>query len=183
MQCPSCQSGVPEGARFCAYCGIALRVCPTCETVWPAEAAFCGVCGTTLDASMMSRDASSETHELEAWGQDADSQDLIGEPLNSGALGALYFPMYPDRRFELVEGELTIGAGDKNDIVIDRPAVSWNHALLIVRERCIKIQDSASTNGTFINEHAVSRPRELSHGDEVRFGNVKLKVWLKPSMR
>ena len=61
--------------------------------------------------------------------------------------------------------------------------MSWNHALLVSRNDRVLIQDSASTNGTFVNDMRVTRPRELKHGDLIRFGNVEYRLWIKPQIR
>lgn len=95
----------------------------------------------------------------------------------------MYETNYPERRHFLRRGDITVGAGDKNDIVVDKPAVSWNHALIIAREQKLQIQDSASTNGTYVNNVEVERPRKLNHGDDVRFGNIEYKIWIKPQLR
>jgi len=160
---------------------MSLRVCQTCSAVWPSEASFCGSCGGSLLVELPRKDIA--TQRLVSHGDTAEVDESVERLLPDTASGFLYFPQFPDRRYEIADGELTIGAGDKNDIIIERPAVSWNHALLIVRDSGLKIQDSASTNGTFVNDVRVSRPRELHHGDLVRFGNVELKLWLRPRMR
>src|SRR5215207_1272951 len=51
MDCPSCGTQNPAGARFCMNCGNALeRRCPSCGTPAPPEARFCMNCGSALDA-------------------------------------------------------------------------------------------------------------------------------------
>ena len=47
MNCPSCQTANPEGARFCMSCGspLASPVCPECRTELPSGAKFCPSCG------------------------------------------------------------------------------------------------------------------------------------------
>lgn len=98
-------------------------------------------------------------------------------------VGFLFKPDFPEHRFYLKDGDITVGAGDKNTIVIDKPAVSWNHAIIITRNDTVRIQDSASTNGTFVNDQRLTRPRNLVHGDDVRFANVAYTVWIKPKLR
>ena len=176
--CPICSRAVPEKARFCAFCGTPLRRCPTCGKLYGPGAEFCGADGTTLEPelSRASNDPRSESSFTEV-------ENEWMEKESAGAFGFIYDTDRPERRFSLLEGEQTIGAGDKNDIVVEAPAVSWNHALIICRNNRALLQDSASTNGTYVNDVRVQRPRELRHGDMVRFGNVDMKLWLKPQLR
>ena len=97
--------------------------------------------------------------------------------------GFLFDPNNPSSRHKLNIGDNTVGAGHNNDIVIDEPAVSWNHALIICRNAKVFVQDSASTNGTFVNGQTVDRPRRLQNSDSVTFGNVTFQVWLKMQYR
>jgi class 3 adenylate cyclase/predicted ATPase len=49
MQCPSCESDNPQGAKFCDVCGIRLPAgCPACGAVNRSGAKFCGTCGAAL---------------------------------------------------------------------------------------------------------------------------------------
>ena len=68
---------------------------------------------------------------------------------------------------------LTIGRGEKNDVVIQDPAVSKHHAKIDpVGDRFVLI-DLQSKNGTFVNENlAVSH--WLKHGDVISIGNHQL---------
>ena len=51
MNCPSCNTQNPDGAKFCMSCGSALvSACPSCGAKLPsAEAKFCPSCGHQLD--------------------------------------------------------------------------------------------------------------------------------------
>jgi class 3 adenylate cyclase len=52
MQCPSCDTAVQEGVKFCGKCGTALpRGCPVCGHVNPSEDRFCSECGASLSPS------------------------------------------------------------------------------------------------------------------------------------
>ncbi|MDB4441877.1 FHA domain-containing protein [bacterium] len=68
---------------------------------------------------------------------------------------------------------LTIGRGEKNDVVIQDPAISKHHAKIDpVGDRFVLI-DLQSKNGTFVNENlAVSH--WLKHGDVISIGNHQL---------
>jgi len=47
--CPSCDTEVPPGAKFCAACGATLsEVCEDCGTTNPADSKFCANCGRGL---------------------------------------------------------------------------------------------------------------------------------------
>lgn len=125
MSCPICSRDVPDGARFCAFCGTPLRRCPACGRLYGPGAEFCGVDGTTLEpesSRMTLGDSDTESSEVGTEGRWLDEQP-------DGAFGFIYAPDYPERRYPLMRGEQTVGAGDKNDIVVEEPAVSWNHAL------------------------------------------------------
>jgi class 3 adenylate cyclase/ribosomal protein L40E len=51
MQCPECNTGNPEGAKFCLNCGGKLvAVCPQCGATLPPQAKFCFECGTQVGA-------------------------------------------------------------------------------------------------------------------------------------
>src|SRR6185436_13881238 len=49
VTCPSCETAIPQGARFCMSCGAALELsCPSCGTTASAGARFCMSCGAAL---------------------------------------------------------------------------------------------------------------------------------------
>ncbi len=48
-RCPYCGQGpVPQGARFCPFCGHQIKWCPNGHIV-PVEAKFCPVCGAKIE--------------------------------------------------------------------------------------------------------------------------------------
>ena len=68
---------------------------------------------------------------------------------------------------------LTIGRGNKNDVVIQDPAVSGHHAKIDpVGDRFVLI-DLQSKNGTFVNE-GLEVSHWLKHGDVISIGNHQL---------
>ena len=177
MNCPSCSGDIAGDSRFCAYCGITIPRCMSCGHLHPLEAGFCPQCGVPTRGA--TSEATIELNDAILPGED----ERWAQNVRENVIGFLFEPDYPERRFYLQEGDATVGAGEKNSLVIDKPAISWNHAILIIRDHKVRLQDSASTNGTFINDEPLSRPQNLQHGDEVRFANVAYLVWIKPQLR
>lgn len=68
---------------------------------------------------------------------------------------------------------LTIGRAADNDVVLDHPQVSAYHALLRRDEFGVRLEDSMSTNGTYLHGQPVSSAR-LGVGDVVRIASYHL---------
>jgi hypothetical protein len=64
------------------------------------------------------------------------------------------------------------------DFVLDDQTVSSHHARLAYRKQQWWLEDLASTNGTFLNGEVVLTPVVLTHGDEVRLGNLGVRIEL-----
>jgi pSer/pThr/pTyr-binding forkhead associated (FHA) protein len=64
---------------------------------------------------------------------------------------------------------VTIGRKMDNDVVIDNLAVSGHHAKVVEENGTHFIEDTGSTNGTFLNETKISKQR-LQPGDQIRVG-------------
>jgi hypothetical protein len=76
----------------------------------------------------------------------------------------------PGKVFELNMDSMSIGREASNDIVIQDPELSRNHARISRRGGGFVLEDLGSTNGTFINRQRVTSPRTLSLGDEIGLG-------------
>jgi pSer/pThr/pTyr-binding forkhead associated (FHA) protein len=72
---------------------------------------------------------------------------------------------------DLVGDVIRIGRAPSNDIVIDDPTVSAEHATLTKSSSGYRLRDLASTNGTQINGLSIT-DAELKDGAEIRFGHV-----------
>jgi pSer/pThr/pTyr-binding forkhead associated (FHA) protein len=79
-----------------------------------------------------------------------------------------------NQRFELVSKRIFIGRSSDNGIHLNNETVSGKHAVIVKREDDILIQDTGSTNGTFINEEEVKGRLLLKQGDLIRFGQVEM---------
>jgi FOG: FHA domain len=65
----------------------------------------------------------------------------------------------------------TIGRASLNQIVIDDPAVSTQHAIITRFDGSYRLKDLNSTNGTLVNGVSIT-DAELKDGDKIRFGSV-----------
>jgi pSer/pThr/pTyr-binding forkhead associated (FHA) protein len=72
---------------------------------------------------------------------------------------------------ELIGDVITIGRAPSNDVVIDDPTVSAQHASLTKSPSGYRLRDLGSTNGTQINGVSITEA-ELKEGSEIRFGYV-----------
>jgi len=86
-------------------------------------------------------------------------------------LAMLVDKAHPDRRYDL-RGTINVGRAQENQIVLQDPTVSRNHAWIKLQGEDFLVFDVGSANGTFVNEERVEAPRSLQNGDVVRFGDA-----------
>ena len=176
MRCPSCTTVLPAQAAFCFACGAATGHCAGCQARLVPGASFCVSCGASSDRAVVrALDGAAARIEGALERAAAEAGDEV--------VGFLYPPGRPLDRHPITLGDNTLGAGDKNHVVVKLPAVSWNHALIIARPDRVLVQDSASTNGTFVDDQQIQRPTTLHHDASLRLGNVELTLWLRPEHR
>lgn len=82
--------------------------------------------------------------------------------------------------FKLYSGRNTIGRSIGCDIVIKSPSISEKHSVILFRENDNKIfiDDLLSSNGTFLNGVIVDEKAPIKNDDEIKLGDVTLKVKL-----
>jgi len=78
--------------------------------------------------------------------------------------------------YPLEGGRISIGRLSGNDIHLDDPAISCQHACIVIEAstylesiKDIYIEDLDSTNGTQVNDKKIKRVR-LKHGDTIQIG-------------
>jgi putative peptide zinc metalloprotease protein len=82
----------------------------------------------------------------------------------------------PDGRRVPIGGLLTIGRGEDSGIRLDDPTVSRRHARILAGPDGPVIEDAGSRFGVLVDGQALSAPRLLLPGAEIRLGNVLLRV-------
>lgn len=112
-------------------------------------ASFCTTCGRPLQAD----DGRTEL-------LDTNIPELIVEE-----------PGKAPRSIPLAKPQLTIGRAAGNDIVIQNPVVSRQHAQVEQRAAHYWISDLDSTNGVAVNGKRIAHRQELSSGDIIRIGD------------
>ena len=70
---------------------------------------------------------------------------------------------------------ISIGRDSINDIVIDDPAVSGEHAFIIFEKNTYTIGDAGSANGTILNGKMTTAFRKLTDGDTLLFGETEFE--------
>ncbi len=76
------------------------------------------------------------------------------------------------RDFPLQEERITIGRNSNNDIMLNEPVVSGEHAAILLKPKPT-ITDLGSTNGTRLNGHPISKS-PLRHNDVIKIGSHEL---------
>ncbi len=77
------------------------------------------------------------------------------------------------KEFPLNKERTTIGRKPHNDIQLDDPTVSGQHAAILMLQNAY-VEDLNSTNGVILNGKKVTR-RQLNHGDIIKIGRHELK--------
>ncbi len=77
------------------------------------------------------------------------------------------------RDFPLQAGRITVGRNSTNDIVLNEPVVSGEHAAIQLEPKPT-ITDLNSTNGTRLNGSMITKAR-LQHNDVVKIGSHELR--------
>src|SRR5260370_12311428 len=87
-----------------------------------------------------------------------------------GQVGAL-----AGTRWELAQDITTIGRDAERQVCLAHDSVSRLHAQIVRQRSGYFVADLHSSNGTFVNETAVTAPQPLHAGDLLRCGEVTLR--------
>lgn len=143
--------------------------CPSCHAEIPNDVATCPVCGVIIEHEPTITFVPEMAEPLQAIPVETD--------LGNGGRFALVVERGPRAGlgWVLAEGTTTVGRHPESDIFLDDITVSRHHCRLIVDADGLTVEDSGSTNGTYVNGDRVDRAR-LRAGDEVIVGKFHLVV-------
>lgn len=140
--------------------------CPSCHAEIPNDAARCPVCGISIEHEP----TITFVPEMAAPIPEAEKATLSGDHILLVKRGPR-----AGMGWVLQEGTTTVGRHPDSDIFLDDITVSRHHCRLILDRSDLTVEDSGSTNGTYVNGERVDRAT-LKTGDEVIVGKFHLVV-------
>jgi len=150
-------------------------ICPHCGAEQPAGSAFCNNCGATLPPLTQQERVSLAS--LKNIRGDTQVLEGIHHPVRERVL-AILIAKDSNKYYVMNRDRVTVGRSPLNDIVIDNPTLSQQHALLTYssdenQPPYFTIFDLASSNGILVNGKPCIK-RRLKHNDVITFGEVEL---------
>jgi hypothetical protein len=91
---------------------------------------------------------------------------VLASPSGDPRIGAV-FPL---------DAVTTLGRDVNNNVVVEDPFASADHAVLTFRGRAWYVEDKASTNGTFVNGSRVAGVSPLGFGDVLQIGQARFRL-------
>lgn len=77
--------------------------------------------------------------------------------------------------YRLTPGNTTVGRHPESDIFLNDVTVSRHHCRFLVTDESVAVEDSGSTNGTYVNDERIDTA-VLTPGDEVMVGRFHFVV-------
>jgi hypothetical protein len=150
MYCAQCGAELPDGARFCSSCGVAVE--PRRGEVDVDE--------TTAAIDVGALDPTSSVEALPSLEKGTAMLVVIRGP-NAGA------------RYLLDRETTTVGRHPDCEIFLHDVTVSRRHSEFVRQDATFVLRDLGSLNGTYVNGERMEE-RTLQSGDEVQIGRFKL---------
>src|SRR5579859_866146 len=85
------------------------------------------------------------------------------------------------QELDLSEGSLSVGRSSSCQIFLDDPLVSRRHAVFIVADRTVTVEDQRSRNGVLVNGLRILTRTQLRPGDRILIGSQELTLVAIPS--
>ena len=83
---------------------------------------------------------------------------------------------YLHHDFELPPGRFLIGRSTECQLSLDDPLVSRKHALLVVSDDQVEVQDLGSRNGVLVNGEKIAGLHRVDHGDRIMVGSQEMTL-------
>ena len=83
------------------------------------------------------------------------------------------------RDVDLPIGRFVIGRAEGSGLALDDPLVSRQHAILVVSDEEVTLEDLGSRNGVSVNGERVTGSRKLELGDELVIGKTEMVLALR----
>ena len=144
--------------------------CPTCHNELPVEGEPCPVCeAEDGEPTIMFVPVAPGQHPAMSEDEASHLEGVAGYALvvETGPRAGM--------TFLLPAGTTTVGRHPRSDIFLDDITVSRHHCRFLVNAQGLTVEDSGSTNGTYVRDVAVDRA-PLKPGDEVIVGKFHLII-------
>jgi pSer/pThr/pTyr-binding forkhead associated (FHA) protein len=79
-----------------------------------------------------------------------------------------------EQQVQLNKERMTLGRHPRNDIVLQHPAVSAEHAAIVTILDDSFLEDLHSTNGSFVNGHRIGK-HFLQHQDQIKLAGLQIE--------
>jgi pSer/pThr/pTyr-binding forkhead associated (FHA) protein len=151
--CNRCGHRNPEGSNFCSSCGAVL------ERLSGPDPAV-----TTITLAP-----------VEAAGEVGEEEHTFNIGDVPAGVGLLVVKRGPNAgsRFQLSDGQTTIGRHPSSDIFLDDVTVSRRHAEVHHDGAAFTVNDVGSLNGTYLNRERIEQAM-MHSGDELQIGKFRL---------
>jgi len=80
-----------------------------------------------------------------------------------------------EQRVAIILPQITMGRRQKNDVTLDKPVISRNHAKIEFLDGTYWLVDIESRHGTFLNGKQIKRAK-LKHGDRIQLGHTQGQI-------
>lgn len=77
---------------------------------------------------------------------------------------------------EVPPGEFVIGRSPDCQLSLDDPLVSRRHAILVVQNEGVFVEDLSSRNGVLVNSKRIAGPTRLADGDQIQVGSQVMQL-------
>ncbi|MFC1582013.1 FHA domain-containing protein [Planctomycetota bacterium] len=82
------------------------------------------------------------------------------------------------KEYQLADSVTIIGRGDMADIQIENGKLSRTHVRFMIEGDILSLEDLGSKNGTFINGRKITEKTPFTKGDQIKLGDLAVKVEL-----